>query len=226
MRKSLTSCCLVLVAGLMLLSSPLLSAPARAQNPAQSNAGGRSLGDWLESYWTWTLGGGEAKAGRVKNTVFLPLPAAAPSEEDESVLEGELPVTLRPGERFVLPLFAYIGERYLEAGLEDDDPADLPDGVVSDARVLLKLDGKTLIDSEADDMSELFVETRYFPQPVVYPEPHENAPGVHAVAALWFQGFGVVQPPLSKGEHTLELFVYSDVLHFGYHNTWHVTVGR
>ena len=224
MRRSLKSCGLVLLAALM-LSSPLLSPPARAQNPAQSNAGGQSLGDWLERYWTWYYGGEGAQPGRVRNTVFLPLPAGEPTEADPSISEGTLDVKLRPGERFVLPLFAFVGERYLE-DLPDDDPAALPPGVVSDAHILLKLDGKTLVDSEVDDMSELFVQTRYFPKPVVYEEPHEYAPDVHAVSAIWFQGFGVVQPPLSKGEHTIELFVYSDVGGFGYHNTWHITVGK
>jgi hypothetical protein len=194
MRRSLTSCGLILLAGLT-LSSPLVSQPARAQNPAQSNAGGRSLGDWLELYWTWFYGGEAAQPGRVKNTVFLPLPAGEPSDADPSVSEGEIDVTLRPGERFVLPLFAFVGERYLE-DLDDDDPDDLPAGAVSDARVLLTLDGKTLIDSEVDDMSELFIETRYLPAPVVYEEPHEYDTNVHAVSALWFQGFGIVQPPL------------------------------
>jgi hypothetical protein len=181
-----------------------------------------TLGDLMVQYWPWYTGA--RVPGQVKNIVFIPLPAGEPSEEDPTLSVGELDVTLRGGQSFTLPVFLYIGESYAEKSVPADNPADVPAGVFTDAEVFVTLDGKPLIDSDNDDLSDFFFDTRYFPRPIRYATPTEYAPDVHAVASIWLQGLGLVHGPIAKGRHTLDLFVHSDILGIGYHNTWHITV--
>ena len=190
--------------------------------PAKSRIRGTSLGDWMQSYWAWALGGEQERSR--KRIVFLPIPQGEPSEQDPSLSIGEQDVTLRPGEGFALPVFVYIGETYLEPQVPDDDPLFPPADVFTNARVEVVLDGKTIID--ADNLEDFYFDAQFFDDPIPYDEPTEYAPDVHAIGALWVKGIGFVHGPLSKGEHTLELFVYSDAFGFGFQNTWHITVAK
>ncbi len=177
--------------------------------PGQSKAFGKSLGSWMELYWTWFLGGDQP--GQVKSVVFLPLPE-----------EGELDVTLGKGEKFVLPMFVYIGETYLpELEIPDDDPAFIPDEFFTDANVLIMLDGEPIIDSEVDDLNEYFFGPEYFDEPIEYAAPTWYG----ADSAIWVKGIGFVHNPLPPGEHTLTLYI-TDNFGFGieFFNTWYITV--
>ncbi len=197
-----------------------------AGNP-HSQFRGQGLGNWMKLYWTWFLGGDQA--GHVKNTVFLPLPAGEPSEEDPTVFVGKTDFTLRPGEAFVLPMFVWIGETYLEENVPDDNPNDILDEWFTDpdnVTVMIRLDGKLIIDSAEDDLNDFFFDAQFFDETIFYDEPIEYAPDVHAIGAKWVKGIGFVHHPLSKGKHTLELFVYSHVFGFGFDNTWHITVRK
>ncbi|MBI4606863.1 MAG: hypothetical protein HY721_33275 [Planctomycetes bacterium] len=62
---------------------------------------------------------------------------------------------------------------------------------------------------------------------IVYPAPSSYG----SVAAIAFQGNGIVSPPLPVGEHVLKLYepyIVDDVLGFSfgviYDNTWKITV--
>src|SRR5687767_14297572 len=79
---------------------------------AEKKFRGKTRGEWMAAYWTWYFTG-EPADGAVDNTVFLPIPDGVPSEENPSIFVGETSFTLRPGEAFVLPLFVWIGERYV-----------------------------------------------------------------------------------------------------------------
>jgi hypothetical protein len=178
----------------------------------------------MKQYWTWALGGGQA--GQAKNVVFLPLPQGQPSESDPTVAVGSLDVSLRPGQGFAIPVFVFVGETYAEPAVPDDLPSMLPDEVLTGARILVTLDGKPILDSSVDDVSDFFFDTVYFDEPLLYDEPVEYAPDVHAIGSIWVKGVGLVHQPLSKGAHTLRLSVYSDENHFGFDNTWNITVGK
>jgi hypothetical protein len=197
----------------------LSMAPAD-ENPGGSKAYGKPLGEWMKLYWTWFIGGDQE--GQVKKVVFLPLPAGT-DEDGDGIAVGELDVTLQVGQKFVLPMFVYVGETYVE-DVPADDPSFPPDEVFTGATVVIKLDGKVIIDSEDDDLSEFFFDAQFFDEPIEYPEPSPRGPDLTADAAIWVKGIGFVHPPLSPGEHTLELFVYSPDFGFGFQNTWNIEV--
>jgi hypothetical protein len=218
MRRRVTA---VAVCCALAASIALAASVATAKNPAKT--GGQTLGEWMTQWWEWKLGTGQP--GQVKNVVMLPVPVGAPGEEP-NVFVGEMDVALRPGQKFALPVFVYIGETYAEAGVPDDDPASIPAEVFTGARVLVTLDGKTIVDSTVDDLSDIYFDTQFFDEPIPYDEPVEYAPNVHAVGAVWVKGLGILGGPLSKGTHTLTLFVYSDAIGVGFDNTWNITVGK
>ena len=178
----------------------------------------------MKQYWTWALGGNQA--GQVKNVVFLPLPVGRPSEQDPTVAVGEIDVTLKPGQKFALPVFVFIGETYAEPGIPDDEPSMLPAEVLTGARILVTLDGRPVLDGSRDDVNDFYFDTVYFDEPLLYDEPVEYAPDVHAIGSIWVKGVALVQNPLPKGTHTLRVRVYSDANHFGFDNTWNITVGK
>jgi len=210
------------VLGLMLVLSPARSA---GPNPGQSSAYGKPLAEWMKIYWTWFLGG--PQAGAVKNVTFLPVPAGVPSDIDPTVAVGELDVSLANGQALALPMFTFYGESYLpETGLADDDSSFPPADVFTSAEVLIKLDGKIILDSSKDDLSPFYFDPQYFHKPIVYAEPSSYG----SDAAIWVKGIGFVHPPLSTGKHRLELFVYNHTDFgfglFGYANTWNISVGK
>ena len=194
---------------------------ASAHSPA-NRAHGLSLSELLDLYWSWVLGASDED--HYKNVVFLPIPPGAPSEDDPSILVGEADFSLHSGESFLLPVFTYVGETYLEEGIPDDNPDDLPAEVFTGATILVMLDGKVIIDNE--NAEDYFADTRFFDAPIFYDEPVEYADDVHAIGAIWQKGIAFVQKPLKKGEHTLELFVFSPLFGIGFANTWHLTVEK
>jgi hypothetical protein len=68
----------------------------------------------------------------------------------------------------------------------------------------------------------------YFPEPIPYAEPTSYGSN----AALWVAGLGILLPPMSPGEHVIEMQVVTPsngifgVSGYGYYNTWYVTVEK
>ncbi len=193
-----------------------------------------NLGFWMNAYWTWALGGDQAD--RIGKTIFMPVPEGVPISEDcPTILVGELDVTLKVGERFVMPMFAFVGEMYLE-DIPDDNPDDIPQELFTGATVVLKMDGKVVLDSSVKDLDRFFFDATYFDPPVFYPEPSPRDVDVTAIGAIWVKGIGFIYPPLPPGEHKMELFVDTGLDFTGpdddptctlqFINTWNITVKR
>ena len=192
--------------------------------PPGSHAYGKTLTEWQTAYWRWFLGSGQDPAqsmvGKVK---LMPNPdqdfSGSGTPEDPLLVIGDLEITLRPGTPFVLPLFAFIGERY-NNGLLDDDPADYVDRL-EPISMHLTIDGRTVVTDA--NQGAFYVPATDFDPPVAYPEPTDYG----AIAAIWFLGVAIVSPPLSAGQHVIRLDgtdsipgVYSVI----FQNTWYVTV--
>lgn len=210
---------IVLVACVALFG--LVTVNAGGPSPGHSNSFGNSLGMWMDLYWTWALGGDQA--GNVKKVVFLPVPEPSSVEEDEDgiTLVGEMDFTLQPGEKFVLPMFVWIGETYDDGSV--DDPEFPPELFFTDPDlidVLIALDGNPIIDSVTDDLGEYYFGPEYFESTIYYDAPTDYG----AVGAVWVKGIGFVHHPLPPGEHTLTLYVSSSAAGITFINTWGITV--
>ncbi|HVK08340.1 MAG TPA: hypothetical protein VM597_06135 [Gemmataceae bacterium] len=214
------------VAAGLLLAALVVAGPAHAGPPGSSNAYGKSLTEWMTLYMTWALGGDQE--GQVGKVMFMPLPAGEPVDpeaagtlDDPLTLRGEIDVTLKPGTAFAMPVAVWIGE-YYEVG---EDPY-LPDSVFLDSDVLVRMDGKTIIDSDRDDLRKFYVPPTDFDPAIPYAEPT----GYGALGATFFQGIGFVHRPLSKGEHTMTLRSEIRVPEYNlwviFENTWNITVSK
>jgi len=225
---------LAMAANLALAGSPDPGSAAPRIAPPNSHAYGKSLTEWLSIYWRWAYSGADLAQSKVGNVQLMPLPAGVQISGDWSptnpaVLVGQLEITLRPGTPFVLPEFAWVGERYDPAlGLPDDPPMDNA-VALGDVSIDLTIDGKTVI-SDANKAA-FYVPPTYFDPVVVYPTPSSYG----SVAAVFFQGVGFVSPPLSVGVHVIHLYEpliirpgdYSGLpsgIGVVYDNTWIVTV--
>lgn len=187
---------------------------------ALSRGFGKTLGEWQKLYFTWFLGGDQSNPeGHV---VFMPIPDGVPQEAPDGTVffVGHADVTLADNQAFMLPVWTYVGEAYLQ-DIPDDAP--LPEEVFTGADVLVLLDGKPLLDSTKDDLSKFYTDAVYFDQPIVYDNPQPRGDGIDAVAALWVQGVGLLRGPLKVGEHTLSLYVDTG-FGFGFINTWDIVV--
>ena len=191
--------------------------------PPISKAFGKTLTEWNTIYWERTLTAGQSKVGRVQ---LMPLPygeyeGGSGTEDDPLLFVGQLEITLAPGTPFVLPLFAWIGERYDGYPDESDDEPFLDDDFIAWIHPNLTIDGKTVVSD--DNKMFFYIGPTWFEQPIMYPEPDKFG----SVAAIWFQGFGIVSQPLSVGEHVIHLwepFTLPDYPYVVYDNTLIVTV--
>jgi hypothetical protein len=192
--------------------------------PPHSKAYGKTVAEWLTIYWRWMFEGGEGKVGNVQ---LMPMPAGditggTGTVDDPLVITGELDITIEAGTPFVLPLFAWIGERY-EDGSEDPPIPD--EDLIALIHPNLTIDGETIV---SDDNKEAFyVGPTWFEPAIMYPEPPEPPEPSDSVAAIWHQGFGIVSLPLSEGEHVIHLwepFTLPGYPYLAYNNTWNVTV--
>ena len=193
--------------------------------PPVSQAYGKTLTEWLATYYRWyyetAQDVSQSVVGRVQ---LLPLPvgdqvSGSGAPDDPAVFEGELEITLPPGTPFVLPLVGLVGERYDGyPGVPDDDPA-LVDLAQMSAH--LTIDGRTVV-SEANQAA--FTTPVTFFDPVVpYPEPT----GYGSIGAVWFTAIGIVSPPLPAGVHVIHLestLILEGFFGLTYDNTWTVTV--
>ncbi len=202
-----------------------LGAVAYATPPGGSHAYGKSLTDWMKGYMTYLVG--DDQPTRDKNVVFMPIPAAVDEDENDEtdgLWEGEMDVTLKTGDAFAMTMYVWYGEIYNNGW--DPDPWDYvdPAGITDDTNVLLKIDGKTFIDSTKDDMSDWYFEfdSDQWDNPVYYPAPSSYG----SIAAIWAKGLGFVHEPLSKGSHTMEIWVSNGTYGGNWHNVWHINVTK
>jgi len=187
--------------------------------PGNSDAFGRSLGQWMLAYTTWYLGSadippdgnGNADVGRV---VLLPLPNA-PGDGTPASID----VTLGTGQPFTLPFTQWIGNSYIDGS--EDPVADVSD--FRDMQITVKLDGQPIITSK--NVMDYYTEEEFDP-----PLTTDLPAGIGATAWVFVQSIGIAHPPLTPGQHTLTLdeSISFDDLGFTepvvYHNTWNITV--
>jgi hypothetical protein len=179
------------------------------------------LADAMAKYWTWYYGGvGPQEIG---NHFLVPLPNGNLISDDPLIFQGSTSFTVRTGKTLVLPMSFFLGESYVEG--PPDDPADYPTDYKA-STVLLAVDGRVIIDSTRTKLDCVYVDVTYFPQPIVYPEPSSYG----SKEAIWMVGLGVLLPPMSPGEHLIELQVVSPIpfwgIDYGFYNTWYVTVTK
>ena len=224
-RTTLIPLILAIVATVFWITPAAAADGAPGIAPPASRAFGNTYPEWFTLYWRWFFGTDQDPAqSTVGHVQFMPQPVGEPisgsgTPEDPVVLVGELEITLRPGIPFVLPLLGAVGERYEGyPAVPDDDPALFAGATMS---ANLTIDGRTVV-SEAN-AEAFFIPATYFDPIVTYPEPTSSG----SVAAVWFNGIGVISPPLPVGVHVIHLDATSIVPGFfgvTFDNTWTVTV--
>jgi len=209
------------------MAAAMLMAPSSAfagSPKGVCQAGGYNqvvLGDAMAKYWSWYYGGvGTQEIGHL---YLVPLPNGDMISEDPLIFQGSTSFTVRTGKTLVLPISFFLGESYLEA--PPDDPAETPTDYKASS-LLLTVDGRVIVDSTRTKLDCVYVDVTYFQQPIVYPEPSYYGSN----AAIWMVGLGILLPPMSPGEHIIDLQVVSPLpvwgINLGYYNTWHVTVTK
>lgn len=199
--------------------------------PPQSHAYGKTLPEWMSTYLRWALSGADPSQSTVGHVDMLPIPLGeyvdgAGTPDSPALYRGQLEINVSPGSPFVLPLGTWTVERYDGYPGVPDDPA-VPDSVfLSGVSPSLTIDGRVVV----SDMNKaaFYVPLTLFDPIVVYPEPSSYG----SVAAVAFQGYGIVSPPLSVGTHVIHLYepYIIDSASFPYQigviydNTWIVTV--
>ena len=203
--------------------------------PAHSHAYGKSLTEWIETYWRWNILGADPAQSTVGHVQLMPLPAGAyisgaGTAADPALYRGQLEITLLAGTPFVLPEFAWYWERYTGYPTVPDDVPMADAVVIANVHPRLTFDGRTVL-SDANKAAYYVPDTLFDP-PVVYAAPTSYG----SIAALSFQGVGVVGEPLSVGRHVIHLYetliapagTPGSVPPLGigviYDNTWIVTV--
>ena len=203
----------------------VLSSLASAPVPGNSAAFGKTLAQWQELYTRWSFGevtlpldqNGHAVVSG--NVVLMPIPAT-PGDGTP----GSLEVTLNAGQAFMLPLWNIFGTSW-DDGTPTDPNLDL--SLFQTLEIALKIDGVTVLDS--NNVLNYYSEFSFDPE---IPLPPDWSP---YLALVWFQGIGIVQSPLSPGNHTITLDAKNvipvidgkgNAYTYEYHNTWNVTVKR
>jgi hypothetical protein len=214
----------VVAATLMAALMLSVSLPAVAGSPmGVCQAGGYNkvvLADAMAKYWSWYYGGvGSQELGHL---FLVPLPTnGVQISDDPLVYQGDTSFTVRTGKTLVLPMSFFTGESYVDGTF--DDPADYPTDYKASS-LLLTVDGRVVIDSTRTKLDCVYVDLTYFPQPIMYPEPSSYGSN----AAIWMTGLGILLPPMSPGEHIIDMQVVSPLpfwgINLGYYNTWYVTV--
>ena len=216
--KKLFVCAFALVVALAVPAAVTAGGPS----PGHSCVYGKSLSEWMRLYWTWALGGNQPD--HEAHVRFLEIPGDA--TDVGGVYYGTLDTSMPPNSPFVLPILVMEGE-YYDDPANDDAPLDPADFLGADVQV--SIDGHPFIDSEFDDLSQFYFGSVYFDEPFPYPEQTSyGADGIYFV-----QGIGFVHPPLSRGEHTIDLNVRAEVPEYGdengpfviqFVNHWNITV--
>ena len=173
------------------------------------------LAEYQETYYRWEFGDKtlptDAFGNAVdKNVVMLPVPFT-PGDGTP----GTQAVTLSAGEGFVLPLFGELGTSYRDG--TPPDPFE-PISIFTTLDISFSIDGKQVIST--DNV------LRYYSKLAFEPPIPIDHPVIEAI--IWLEGVGILQSPLSPGEHVLKVDEKNNEPGFGgileYHNTWNVTV--
>jgi hypothetical protein len=227
---------LAITAFLLAAASPAWAGKGNVNKvaPPHSTAFGKSLSEWLSIYWRWRLNGSDPAQSTVGRVKLLPIPdpevvSGSGTPDDPLVLQGEIELTLPPGTPFVLPQFAWIGERYEGYPAVPDDLPIADDVLLAGVSPNLTIDGKTVVSDENE--VDYYVPPTAFDPMVSYAEPSSYG----SVAATFFQGCGFVSAPLTPGVHVIHLYepyiipagAYEAIPDgFGviYDNTWIITV--
>jgi hypothetical protein len=193
--------------------------------PPDSIAYGKSLAEWMETYWRFYFGGGDQM---VDGVLMMGLPEGEVLSGDftpgnPAYLKGQLEVWISAGTPFVLPEYSLTLERYEPAlGYPDDECFDDALILGSVDPLTLKIDDVLVMSSENKD--EFYVPCRAVDPPIVYPETTDYG----SIATLAFQGVGFLSPPLPPGDHVIHLYeewILPGFWGLIYDNTWiiHVT---
>ncbi len=191
--------------------------------PPDSVFEGKTLAQWLETYWRWYYGG-EPASGKIGSVQLMPLPAGelisgTGTPEDPALYRGTINFTLPKDTPFVLPAYAWVGERYNNG--TPDDPAFADQLLWDGVSPYLTIDGTTVI-SDANEKA-FYVGYTPFDPIVTYPAPSSYG----SIAAIYFQGVGMVCADLKPGNHVIRLYEpYIIPGYWGliYDNTWVITV--
>lgn len=231
MKRKISEAVLSVV--LAVVATALWTAPVEAVNtgapriaPPVSHAFGKTYPEWFSTYWRWFYGTAQNPAqGVVGHVQLMPQPVGTQvggtwTPIDPAVYVGALSINLRPGTPFVLPLLGLVGERYEGyPTVPDDDPAFYANATYS---AKLTIDGKTIVSPA--NQAAYFLPVTFFDPIVEYPG---GPTSYGSVAAIWFEGIGIVSPPLPVGVHVIHLdatLIVPSVFGVTYDNTWTVTV--
>jgi hypothetical protein len=214
--KRLAKMCLGPAGVLLAIAAVALGPPRPAAEagplPPQATAYGRTLTQWMKLLSTWALGGDQANGvGKVR---FLPPILPLPDDPRLEEIDGfpyyvdEIALTVRPGTAFVVPVLAIFADTYSPDGGDPSD--DIYDPFIqgllrqlfTDLEVLVTLDGRTLLDSETDDLLRYvtapydFDETLFYDPPRVGIDPGPPPVTKTAYGAIAGQSMGFVHTPL------------------------------
>jgi hypothetical protein len=226
-------------AGLVLASKKILPGAVDPVLPSTAMLGGKSLTEWTAEYWRWWFteyAMGDQTQKMIGRTLLMPMPSGDQvtwesgswTPEDPAILRGRIEVTLKAGTPFVLPLFGWLLERYVDSTV--DPPFDYPDPLKTiisypgdTNRVpLVTLDGRTVL----KDFWEHYVGPEPFDPEIGYPYPGWSGTE-DAVGMAGFQGVTIIVTPLTPGTHVLTLYeqmIAPDMFGVIYENTWFITV--
>ncbi len=217
----------------LLLAAPSAQADKKPTNTG-SNAFGQSFAEWLRDFWTWNMNGSPPEqALQQANVLFvtIPAPSVTVTNPDNKVIGfGDKSLIVKPGSKLVLGILAWIGETYQDhngvvGSHGPDDVAWPPEMLLPpQGEAVIKLDGKELMN--LDNMAQFYYGPINFKEPIWY----SAASSYGSTGAIWVQGIGIVIPPLSAGEHVLELYSWDANFGdgaghtLGWVNTWHLKV--
>ena len=170
-----------------------------------SRAFGKTLTEWLGIYWRWFYSGADMAQSQVGPVQLMPLPAGelisgTGTPADPALYRGTVEISLTPGTPFVLPEFAWIGERYEGYPTVPDDLRMANSVALASGHPRLTIDDKVVM-SDANKAA-FYVPPTPFDPIVVYPTPSSYG----SVAAVFYQGVGCVVLPLTPGRHVIHLY--------------------
>jgi hypothetical protein len=189
--------------------------PAGTSQAADQGGVDGRLAEYQETYYRWEFGDKtlpvDAFGNAIeKNIAMLPIP-----QTPGDGTPGTQAVTLSSGEGFVLPLFGELGTSYRDG--TPPDPFE-PISIFTTLDIKFSIDGKQVIST--DNVLRYYSKFNFEP-PIPIDDPV-------ILGIIWLEGVGILQGPLSPGEHVLKLDEKNNEPGFGgileYHNTWNITV--